>query len=186
MIIEYPHIHRFNLEEWCKFGEAGIFSLESHLQLIEGEILDFGTISPSHAGHRMRLTNYFGRTDQLSAQLCINSSIQLNEFSEPSPDIMLLRPTPDFYTTRHPNAADVLLLVEVSDTTLRFDRNQKLHLYATHQIPEYWIVNLIDNCLEVYRQPQDGDYLDKTVLSKTDSLNLQALPNLQIAVAAIL
>jgi Uma2 family endonuclease len=99
---------------------------------------------------------------------------------------MVLRPDPDFYTTHHPKAADVFLLIEVSDSTLRFDRGQKLRLYANHQIPEYWIVNLIDHCLEVYRQPDNGDYRDKTLLGKTDKLNLLALPEIEVAVESIL
>jgi len=156
------------------------------MELIEGEILHMAPIGFNHAGHIARLIHAL--TPLLHGQATVNAQnpVQLGDLSEPEPDFVLLRPETSFYTTRHPNAADVLLLIEVSDSTLRFDRTQKLRLYATHNIPEYWIVNLIDNCLEVYRQPLDGDYLDKSVLSKADSLNLVALPDIQIAVAEIL
>ncbi len=186
MVAVFPQKHLTDLSEWHRMGEAGIFPPDSRMELIEGEILHMAPIGFNHAGHVNRLARLFILMQIEEAQARIQSPLQLGDLSEPEPDFALVRSEVSDYTTRHPNAADVLLLVEVSDTTLRFDRNQKLHLYAAHQIPEYWIVNLIDNCLEVYRQPQDGDYLDKTVLSKTDSLNLQALPNLQIAVAAIL
>jgi Uma2 family endonuclease len=116
----------------------------------------------------------------------VQNPVQLGDLSEPEPDLAVVTFDRNDYSTRHPNATDILLLIEVADSTLRFDRTQKRRLYATHAIPEYWIVNLIDHCLEVYRQPQDGDYLDHAVLSQTDSLCLQALPAVQIAVSAIL
>ncbi len=186
MVAVFPQKHLTDIAEWHRMGEAGIFSHDSRMELIEGEILHMAPIGFNHAGHVSRLIHTFAPV--LNEQAIVNAQnpLQLGDLSEPEPDFLLLRPDPDFYTTRHPNAADVLLLVEVSDTTLRFDRSQKLRLYATHHIPEYWIVNLIDHCLEVYRHPQDGDFLDKAVLSKSDSLNLQALPSIQIAVADIL
>ena len=186
MTFEFPNPHLFSIDEWHHLGRTSVFNPENHLQLINGEILDMGPISPNHAGHRMRLTSHFSRLSDIPAIIGINHPIQLSRFSEAHADLALLAPESNDYTTRHPSAADVLLLVEVSDSTLRFDKTTKLRLYASHVIPEYWIVNLIDNCLEVYRHPQDGDYLDKTVLSKSDSLTLQALPNIQIAVAEIL
>ena len=79
-----------------------------------------------------------------------------------------------------------MLLIEVSDSTLNFDRTRKMRLYAAYNIPEYWIINLLDNNLEVYRQPQDGDYLQTMQLKAGDTLNLISLPDLQIQVSAIL
>jgi Uma2 family endonuclease len=186
MVAVFPQKHLTDIAEWRRMGEAGIFTPDSRMELIEGEILHMAPIGFNHAGHVNRLISSLTLLTHGQAIPSAQNPVQLGDLSEPEPDFLLLRPDPDFYTTRHPTATDVLLLVEVSDTTLRFDRSQKLRLYATHHIPEYWIVNLIDHCLEVYRHPQDGDYLDKTVLSKSDSLNLQALPNFQIAVADIL
>lgn len=186
MVAVFPQKHLTDIAEWHRMGEAGIFPPDSRLELIDGEILTMAPIGFNHAGHVARLIHAL--TPLLHGQAIVNAQnpVQLGDLSEPEPDFVLLKPEASFYTTRHPTAADVLLLVEVSDTTLRFDRIQKLRLYASHNITEYWIVNLIDDCLEVYRQPQDGDYLEKTVLSKADSLNLQALPEIQIAVADIL
>ncbi|CAD6874114.1 Uma2 family endonuclease [Methylomonas fluvii] len=186
MVAVFPQKHLTDIAEWHRMGEAGIFPPESRLELIEGEILTMSPIGFNHASHVSRLTRYFIRLLDDGVSVRIQSPIQLGDLSEPEPDLVLAKADTADYTTRHPSAADVLLLVEVSDSTLRFDRTQKLRLYATHGITEYWIVNLIDQCLEVYRQPQDGDYLDKSVLTKADSIDLLALPALQVSVAAIL
>ncbi|MBS3964427.1 MAG: Uma2 family endonuclease [Methylomonas sp.] len=186
MVAVFPQKHLTDLAEWHRMGEAGIFPPNARIELIEGEILHMAPIGFNHAGHVARLIHAL--TPRVQGQAIVNTQnpVQLGDLSEPQPDFLLLEPDADFYTTRHPTAADVLLLIEVSDSTLRFDREQKRRLYATHRIPEYWIVNLIDHCLEVYRQPENGDYQEQTVLSRSDSLNLVALPSVQIEVASIL
>jgi len=186
MVAVFPQKHLTDIAEWHRMGEAGIFPPEARLELIDGEILTMAPIGFNHASHVSRLTRYFIRLLDDGVSVRIQSPIQLGDLSEPEPDLVLAKADNVDYTTRHPNASDVLLLVEVSDSTLRFDHTQKLRLYATHGITEYWIVNLIDNCLEVYRQPQDGDYLDKSVLTKSDSIKLLALPELEVSVASIL
>ncbi|AMK78250.1 MULTISPECIES: Uma2 family endonuclease [Methylomonas] len=186
MVAVFPQKHLTDIAEWHRMGEAGIFPPEARLELIEGEILHMAPIGFNHAGHVSRLTRYFFRLLDDTVLIRSQNPIQLGDLSEPEPDLVLVKPDAHDYTTRHPSASEVLLLVEVSDSTLRFDRAQKLRLYANHDIAEYWIVNLIDNCLEVYRQPQDGGYLDKSVLTKADNIALVALPEFQISVASIL
>lgn len=186
MVAVFPQKHLTDIAEWHRMGEASIFPPDSHMELIEGEILHMAPIGFNHAGHVNRLISSLTFLTHGQAIPSAQNPVQLGDLSEPEPDFVLLRPEPDFYTTHHPNAADVLLLVEVSDTTLRFDRSQKLRLYATHHIPEYWIVNLIDNCIEVYRTPKNGDYRDKSVLLKNDSLQLLALPGITVTMADIL
>ena len=182
----FPQKHLTDLDEWRRMGEAGIFPPESHVQLIEGEILHMPPIGFNHAGHTRRLTSLFSSLSNGKAIVSVQNPIQLGDLSEPEPDFALLRPENSFYTTRHPKAEDVLLLIEVSDSTLNFDRNRKMRLYAAYNIPEYWIVNLQDNSLEVYRQPQDGDYLQTLQLKADEAINLISLPDLQIQVSAIL
>jgi Uma2 family endonuclease len=186
MVAVFPQKHLTDLAEWHRMGEAGIFPPESRLELINGEILHMAPIGFNHAGHVNRLTSVFAPLLAKQAIVGVQNPLQLGDLSEPEPDFVLLRPETSFYSTRHPNADDVLLLIEVSDSTLRFDRTQKMRLYATYFIPEYWIVNLIDNCLEVYRQPQDGDYLDKAVLTANDQIDLVSFNHIQIQVGAIL
>ncbi|MEY4211377.1 MAG: hypothetical protein RLZ92_1758 [Pseudomonadota bacterium] len=186
MVAVFPQKHLTDLAEWHRMGEAGIFPPESHLELIEGEILTMAPIGFNHSGQVNRLNRIFNQLVADQTIISIQNPLQLGDLSEPEPDLVLLKPEADDYSNRHPNANDVLLIIEVSDSTLRFDRGQKLRLYANHQIPEYWIVNLIDHCLEVYRQPDNGDYLDKTVRGKTDQINLLALPEIKVAVESIL
>ncbi|WP_231886548.1 Uma2 family endonuclease [Methylomonas methanica] len=186
MVAVFPQKHLTDIAEWHRMGEAGIFPPETRMELIEGEILHMAPIGFNHAGHLRRISTVFTFLVGDNAVVSIQSPVQLGDLSEPEPDFALLRPEPNFYSSRHPTAIDTLLLIEISDSTLRFDRQQKLRLYASHNIPEYWIVNLIDNCLEVYRQPQDGDYLKKSVLTTADNIALVALPELQVSVASIL
>ena len=93
---------------------------------------------------------------------------------------MLLKPNTDFYSSQHPDSTDDLLLIEVSDNSLSYDQNSKLRLYALHNIPEYWILNVNDTCLEVYRQPYDGLYAEKTTLRAGDRITLSQLDNISI------
>ena len=121
-----------------------------------------------------------------AALISIQDPIRLAD-SEPEPDVALLQPREDFYAARTPEPADVLLAIEVSDTSLEFDRDVKRPLYAAAGITEYWIVNLQDDCLEVYRQPQpDGTYRNVQTLRRGQQVEVAALPGVTLAVAEIL
>ncbi|NOQ34674.1 MAG: Uma2 family endonuclease [Methylococcaceae bacterium] len=176
-----PHRHRVNINEWHKM--SAVFKPEQHLELLNGEITEMSPIGHKHSGHLNGLVYFFRKQLSDETVLSVQNPLQLNNFSEPEPDLMLLKPTADFYKHRHPNAGDVLLLVEISDSSLFFDRNEKLKLYAQHNISDYWIVNLNDQCLEVYRQPKGEDYQQQQTLSAGDSIRpLQfADINLQIS-----
>ena len=123
-----PTKHLTNLDEWRRLGEANIFPPESRLELINGEIFEMAPIGFNHAGHVIRLLNFFAALAGNKALVNAKNPFQLGDLSEPEPDFMLLKPNADFYSSRHPNANDVLLLVEVADSSLMFDQNQKLHL----------------------------------------------------------
>lgn len=181
-----PVKHLTNLDEWRRLGEANIFPPGSRLELINGEILEMAPIGFNHAGHVIRLLNFFASRVANKALLNAQNPLQLGDLSEPEPDFMLLKPNADFYSSRHPNAGDVLLLVEIADTSLKFDQNQKLRLYALHGIPEYWLLNLNDSCLEVYRRPRGEAYAEKTTLGADDTLILSQLPEITLRIADIL
>ncbi len=181
-----PTKHLTNLDEWRRLGEANIFPPESRLELINGEILEMAPIGSNHAGHVIRLLNFFAPLVGNKALVNAQNPLQLGDLSEPEPDFMLLKPHADFYSSRHPNANDVLLLVEVADSSLAFDQNQKLHLYALHGIPEYWLLNLNDVCLEVYRIPNGEVYAEKTTLHGGDTLTLSLLPEITFRIDDIL
>jgi Uma2 family endonuclease len=112
--------------------------------------------------------------------------VVLSELSEPQPDIALLKPRPDFYRDAHPRPSDVLLLVEVADTTVGYDRLRKLPLYARAGIDEYWIVNLPDAVIEVYRVPSGEGYRETLEFRSGDSVAPEAFPDVPLDAAAIL
>jgi len=178
--------HLTNLAEWKKLGEANIFPPGSRLELINGEIIEMAPIGSNHSGHINKLTQILVKLASNQAVVSVQNPVQLNDLSEPEPDLMLLKPNPDFYSAHHPDASHVLLLIEVADSSLKFDQNQKLRLYALHNIPEYWLLNIKDACLEVYRQPYDGLYAEKTTLRAGDNITLSQLNDININIADIL
>lgn len=178
--------HLTTIYEWQKLGDANIFPPDSRLELIDGEILEMAPIGCNHSGHIMRLTQFFGLLVNQQAIINVQNPLQLGDLSEPEPDFMLLKPDNDFYCSRHPNANDVLLLIEVADSSLAYDQNQKLRLYAMHGIPEYWLLNLNDNCLEVYRKPHGEVYAEKTTLYDGDAITLTQLGDITIQISSIL
>ncbi len=178
--------HLTDINEWQKLGDANIFPPESRLELIDGEILEMVPIGCNHSGHLNRINKLFTVLTADCADTSVQNPLQLGDLSEPEPDFMLLKPSADFYCSRHPNADDVLLLIEVADSSLSFDQNQKLRLYARHNIPEYWLLNLKDSCIEVYRQPHEDVYGEKTTLRVGDTITLSQLNQLTINIADIL
>ncbi len=181
-----PIKHLTNLDEWRRLGEAAIFPPDSRLELINGEILEMAPIGFNHAGHLKRINKLFTKLVADNVITSVQDPLQLGDLSEPEPDFMLLKPNDDYYTSRHPAADDVLLLIEVADSSLSFDQNQKLRLYALHGIPEYWLLNLNDSCLEVYRKPNGEVYAEKTTLHEGDTITLSQLAEISIRMADVL
>jgi len=181
-----PTKHLTNIDEWRRLGEANIFPPVSRLELINGEILEMSPIGFNHSGHLNRINKLFAKLIPDTVIPSVQNPLQLGDLSEPEPDFMLLKPNADFYSSRHPNAEDVLLLIEVADSSLTFDQNQKLRLYALHGIPEYWLLNLNDLSLEVYRKPNGEVYAEKTTLRAADIITLSQLDEISIRIADIL
>lgn len=178
--------HRFSVDEYEQMIESGILTENSRVELIRGEILDKMPIGDHHFASVNRLNRLLNRKVGDEAIVSIQSPIVLAD-SEPEPDIALLQPRDDFYASGKPQSADVLLLIEVSDTTLEFDREVKRPLYAEAGISEYWIVNLNDDCLEVHRLPQaDGTYRDVQTWKRGQEIDIAALPGIVLAVDDIL
>jgi len=178
--------HITDVTEWQKMGEAGIFPPESHLELINGEIIEMAPIGSPHASHLNRLNKFFSILVQDIAIVAIQNPVRLDDLSEPQPDLTLLRPNSDFYYENHPTAKDIFLLIEVAGSSLKFDQTTKLRLYALHNIPEYWLLNINDSCIEVYRQPQQDSYAEKTTLRAGDKITLSQLENISIDLADML
>jgi Uma2 family endonuclease len=181
-----PTRHRLDVGAYYKMAKAGIFAPNDHVELIGGEIFDKAPNNSRHAGMRDRLNRLFARTaaDRV-ALVGVQSPLRLDAWNEPQPDVMLLKPRADDYQSRHPGAADVLLLVEVSETSLAFDRGAKLPLYAKFGVPEVWIVDLKGAAIEVFREPGGDGYAAKQRLT-SGSLAPVLLPAAAIDVAAFM
>jgi len=154
-----PTRHRLDVDAYYRMAEAGILTDSCRVELIDGDIIDMTPIGSAHAGHTNRLIERFARAAAAGdVLLTVQTPLRLDAYDEPQPDLMLLRPRADHYKTRHPSAPDVLLLVEVSDSSLAYDRNTKLGLYARFGVPEVWIVDIPGVVVEAYREPEDGAY----------------------------
>lgn len=184
--VKEPARHRFTVAEYRAMAEAGIFGEDDRVELIEGEIYDMPPIGPEHGFSTKMLGNYFVRRLGEAIWLSVQDPLHLDDGSEPQPDIALLRPAPDQYRGRHPTGHDVVLVVEVSSSTLAFDRGRKLPLYARHGIPEVWIVNLIDGLIETYADPAEDQYRDHWVRRRGEELAPQAFPDCRLAVDQVL
>ena len=181
-----PTRRRLDTDVYYKMAEAGILTDPRHVELIDGEIIDMAAIGSPHAAVTNRLVRGFARAAAEGLTLMsVHSPLRLDVYNEPQPDLMLLRSRADDYRASHPSAADVLLLVEVSETSLTYDRGIKLALYAKFEVPEVWIIDLSGSAVEVYREPKDGAYVVRERL--TDGLLAPALvPGVTIDVTGLL
>ncbi len=178
---------RFTTEEYHKMGEHGILAEDDRVELIAGEIVEMSPIGPPHAGHVARLNAVLGRLAGDRAIVWVQTPVDLDDYSEPQPDVVLLRPRADFYTTVHPCPADVLLLIEVADSSLDYDRNVKVPLYARAGVPEVWLVDLTGaGRVEVYQNPSGAGYGRLLRPSREDVVPLPGLEGVTLAVADIL
>jgi hypothetical protein len=156
--MDSPRRHRYSVADYYRMGDAGIFAPDSREELIDGEIFDWAWPSPLHAAMVTCLHEVFWRAIGDEALVSVRHPIRLSEFSEPQPDISLLKFRDDHYRENHPGPADVLLIVEVADSTLRFDRDTRVPLYAAHGIAETWLVDLPGRRLVRNRAPVQGNY----------------------------
>jgi Uma2 family endonuclease len=180
-----PTKHRFDVDAYYKLAEAGILPNPHRVELIDGEIIDLNAIGSPHAAITTRLTRQFIRAVGDLAIISVQNPLRLDSYNEPEPDLLVLRPRADDYQANHPGAADVLLLVEVAETSLTYDRGRKLALYARFGVPEVWIVDLAGATLEIYRGPKEGTYA-LTERRTGGSLTPDLVPSVAIDVAALL
>ena len=155
---DLPRRHWLTVGDYYRMAEVGILDAEARVELIDGEIIDMVPPGSPHAATVLYLTQVLVRAVGDKALVLAQNPVRLSKYSEPQPDLALLRPRDDFYRERHPQPDDVLLIVEVAATSLRFDRETKLPLYARHGIPEMWLVDLGGRRLVRYRAPRQGSY----------------------------
>ena len=182
-----PARHPVTVDEFVRMVEAGVFAADRRLELIDGEIVD---MSPIGSGHQACVDRLFVLFAPLAiadrAVVRVQGPVQASDLSLPQPDVALLRPRKNFYADAHPGPESVHMVVEVADSSLRFDRSVKRPAYARAAVREMWIVDLAGGCVEVARQPSPGGYGRVDRVARADSLAPEAFPELTIAVDDIL
>ncbi|MEY4762226.1 MAG: hypothetical protein RLZZ200_2082 [Pseudomonadota bacterium] len=166
-------------------AEVGLLAPDARVELIEGEIIDMAPIGGSHQSVVDYLTERFILTLAGKAIVRTQGSVRLGLWSEPQPDLLLLKPRDDHYRSEFAQGEDTLLAIEVSDGTLRYDRKVKMPLFARHGIPEAWIIDLQNGALQMPRSPADGPYRDVTTLEHPGVPTLVALPDFSIDLSAL-
>jgi Uma2 family endonuclease len=178
--------HRWTIDEYYRMAETGILEPEARVELIDGVVVDMTPIGPGHGGHVKRGNRVFTRLLGDQAIVSVQDSVVLGPRFGPEPDLALLRPRADDYTESNPTAADILLIVEIADSSLVYDRGAKALLYAQAGILDYWIVNLVDGQIEVHRDPSPAGYQTIESAQRGDAISLVAFPDISIAVTDIL
>jgi Uma2 family endonuclease len=176
----------FTTSEYHTMREAGILSEGGRFELIEGEIWEMAPIGSPHAGGVARVDRLLQRALGDDVIVSVQNPLHLDDFSEPEPDLQVLRFRPDFYSEAHPTADDVLFLVEVADSSLEYDRKVKIVLYARHGLSEAWLVNLREDILETYRSPSPRGYLEVRQFRRGKIVSPQAFPEIQVKVDDLL
>jgi Uma2 family endonuclease len=151
---------RFNVDEYYAMARAGILTEDERVELLDGEVVVMTPKGVRHAACVRRLTHTFSRRLAGRAIVQVQDPVRLEGYSEPEPDVALLKPPCKRYDNAHPTPDAVLLIVEVADTSLASDRARKLPLYANAGIAEVWIINVEARAIEVYRQPSGARYAD--------------------------
>ena len=180
-----PTRYKWTVDDYHKLGEAGILTEDSRVELIEGELIEMAPIHGPHMGTVNRLNKMLVLAVGDHAVVSVQNPVTLPPYSEPQPDFTILRLGAGMPASGVPHCDDVLLLIEVADTTVRYDRSTKLKLYAKEGIAEYWIVNLQRGCIEVYRDRTTDGYSVSTELWPGDFASPQALTTVKLDVAAI-
>jgi Uma2 family endonuclease len=178
--------YRFTRADYHRMGEIGIFAEDDPVELIDGQVVVMSPIGRRHRGGVNRLNHLFmGRVGE-RAMVSVQNPVQLDDHSEPEPDIALLRPRADFYRDADATPEDILLLIEVAESSLDYDRRVKAPLYARSGIPESWIANLIQDHLLVHWDPSPAGYGTMRILRRGETIRPSAFPDLELTVDEIL
>ncbi len=178
--------HRFTVDEYHRMALAGVLHEDDRVELLDGQIVQMTPIGVRHAACVNRLTALITPLAGTRATVSIQNPLILGEHEEPQPDVAVLHYRVDGYQTGHPRALDTLLVVEVADTSLAYDRDVKIPLYARAGIPEAWLVDLAAHRIAVHREPHAGRYAQIRSAGPGDILTPLHLPDTTLAVTDIL
>lgn len=178
--------HKFTVEHYHKMIESGILNKYDRVELIRGEIVEMAAIGAKHAACVNRLVNLLIQILGKRMILAPQNPVVLSDNSEPQPDIALLQPREDFYSLAHPQPKDIFLVIEVADSTVKYDREVKVSLYAEEGVMEVWLIDINEEWVEVFREPVKDGYKSVRKLSRGESLSIQAFADVSISVDEIL
>jgi hypothetical protein len=176
--------HRFNVKEYYRMAETGVLRPDARVELLDGRIIDMSPIGPFHGEVTTYLTEFFAAASKGRWRTRVQISLRLDEHSEPQPDLVLVKPVT--YGRRHPKPEEVYLLIEVADTSLETDQEDKLPAYGRAGVPEVWIVNLNELTLDIYREPHFTGYGSKAVLRAGDQAKPLTFPDVTVDVGELL
>lgn len=179
-------VRRFTVDEYHRMGEAGVFHEADRVELIHGQVVQMTPIGPGHSGCVGALTMRLTRRVGDAALVWVQNPLDLGAYDEPQPDLALLRPQPGEYRKAHPRATDVLLVIEVADTSLGYDRQTKLPMYAAAGVPEAWLVALPAETIEVCTDPGPDGYRVTRRVHRGETLHPTLLPGVEMSADEIL
>ena len=177
---------RFSVEEYHRMAEVGILKPDDRVELFDGDIIRMAPMSSRHAAAVSKIAEWMQGTFTSRAAVRVQCPVRLEEYSEPQPDLVLVRPDPAHYADAHPGPADVLLLIEVAQSSLAYDRDIKIPQYARAGIGEVWLVNLELQQVEVFREPAPMGYGARAVSRRGLSIAPRAFPDAAVAVDDLL
>lgn len=181
-----PRRHRISVDEYYRMAEVGLLAPDARVELVEGEIIDMAPIGSLHGSIVDQLAQLLMRAVDDRAIVRVQGPVRLSRMTELQPDLALLAPRADFYRDAQPNGTDTLLVIEVSDSTLRYDREVKVPLYARHGVPEVWIVDLQNDRLVCCRSLRDRAYHTVTPAAAFSKTRIEALPDVEIDLSRLL
>jgi len=180
-----PQMHLWTIADYHQMIESGILNDDDRVELLEGKIVCMSPQRPFHASSVQRSSRLLFRLLGDLAEIRIQLPVTLGNKSEPEPDVAVVKLDVNEYSLRHPESADIYLLIEVADSTITKDRKQKSIIYAKNQVLEYWILDLQRRQVYIFRQPEAQSYREQFVLSSSDTVTLQAFPDIAIALDAM-
>lgn len=177
---------RFTVDEYYRMADTGILTEDDRVELLDGEIVKLSPIGPRHAATVTDLQYALHRVTGSRAVVRVQNPVRLDQYNEPEPDIVLVRPRPGGYRIRHPGPGEAILVIEVADTSTEYDHTVKLPLYADAGIPEVWLVDLANEQIEIYRDPLERSYPRPRIVTREETLTIAALPDIAITAAEVL
>ncbi len=184
MAADAVQTRRWSREEYDRMVGEGFFGPEERLELVNGEIVQMTPQGSAHAAAVSLVQEALNAAFGTGYTVRVQMPLAVDPSSEPEPDVAIVRGSPRDYKARHPETA--VLVVEVADTTLSYDRERKARLYASAGIPEYWVLNLLNRCLEIHRSPAPGSYEDRRLLGPGETVTPLASPQSPVAIDDLL